>query len=166
MTDPVVIVGAGQAGVQLCLALRKSKYDGQIVMYSDEKESPYHRPPLSKTFLLNKIGADKLPMRPDSFYSAKSVDLRLGAEVTSIDTGSKVVSCGDDRQKYSWLVLATGAVPRQLPIDGIALGGVHYLRSLDDSRAMKSRLSQIDSLVVVGAGFIGLEVAAAARSEV
>ena len=164
MVDPVVIVGAGQAGVQLCLSLRKSKFDGPVVMYSAESDAPYHRPPLSKGFLLDKVDEDKLPMRPASFYPAKSVDLRLGCPVTSIDLAAKTVSCGADQQSYSALILATGALPRQLPIKGADLDGVHFLRNLADSRAIKSRLAAIDSLVVVGAGFIGLEVAAAARS--
>ena len=165
MTDPVVIVGGGQAGVQLCLSLRKGKYDGPIVMYSDEADAPYHRPPLSKTFLLDKIGEDKLPMRPESFYTSKSIDLQLDQAVTSIDPVAKVVSCGDNhQQRYSRLILATGASPRQLPIDGVELGGVHCLRSLNDCRSIKSELAAIDRVVVIGAGFIGLEVAAAARS--
>lgn len=164
MSDPVVLVGAGQAAVQLCLSLRKSKYDGPVVMYSAEAETPYHRPPLSKAFLLDKIGEDKLPMRPESFYSSKSIDLRLGHTVSSIDLAAKEVVCGKQRQPYSWLVLATGARPRQLPVEGSELQGVHCLRNLDDSRSIKSQLSSVDSLVVVGAGFIGLEVAAAASS--
>jgi len=169
MADPVVIIGGGQAGVQLCLSLRKSKFDGPVVMYSAEENAPYHRPPLSKGFLLEKVGEDKLPMRPLSFYSAKSIDLQLGRRVTSIDLAGKFITCsddqgGDDRQPYSWLVLATGASPRQLPIEGVELDGVHCLRNLDDSRAIKAGLSGVNSLVVIGAGFIGLEVAAAARS--
>ncbi len=164
MTDPVVIVGGGQAGVQLCLSLRKSKFDGPIVMYSAEADAPYHRPPLSKSFLLDKIGEDKLPMRPESFYPAKSVALHLNQAVTSIDLDARQVLSGNDRQPYSWLLMATGAAPRQLPVDGAELSGVHCLRSLDDSRAIKARLNEVDSLVVIGAGFIGLEVAAAARS--
>jgi 3-phenylpropionate/trans-cinnamate dioxygenase ferredoxin reductase subunit len=164
MADPVVIVGGGQAAVQLCLSLRKSKYDGPIVMYSAEPELPYHRPPLSKGYLLGKTDDDKLPMRPDTFYVAKAIDLKLGVEVTSIDLAAKTVMAGTAQQSYSHLVYATGASARQLPVEGADLGGVHCLRSLAHSRAIKADLEQTDSLVVIGAGFIGLEVAAAARS--
>jgi len=163
LTDPVVIIGAGQAGVQLCLTLRKCKYDGPVIMYSAESTAPYHRPPLSKDFLLDKIGEEKLSMRPNSFYQSKSIDLRLGCEVKSVDLEAGQVHSNDGSQSYSKLVFATGACPRQLPLEGMDRSGVYCLRSLDDSRIIKSELPAIESLVVVGAGFIGLEVAAAAR---
>lgn len=159
-----MIVGAGQAGVQLCLALRKEKFEGSVTLYGAETDYPYHRPPLSKSYLTGKDDDAKLPMRPPSFYTSKAIDIRLSEEVKSINTGERTVTSKSGSQSYDHLVLATGARPRQLSIEGSHLHGVNVLRSVNDSRVIKEQLDQASSIVIVGAGFIGLEVAAAAIS--
>ena len=164
MTDPVVVIGGGQAAVQLCLALRKEKYDGAIVVFSNESEPPYHRPPLSKAYITGKADDTKLPMRTESFYPAKTIQLNLDAEVLRIDTSLKTVSIKSGTQAYSFLVIATGAVARPLIIEGRDATGVHELRDIHDARKIKASLESSTQVVVVGAGFIGLEVAAAANT--
>lgn len=161
MTEPVIIVGGGQAAVQLCLALRKEKYTGAITIYSAESDYPYHRPPLSKAYITGKADDENLPMRAESFYSSKNIDLRLNDEVTSIDVANKTVSSASGSQRYSNLVLATGAIARPLSIEGREVQGVFELRDIADARAIKSALPGVSSIAVIGAGFIGLEVAAA-----
>lgn len=161
MTHPVVVVGGGQAAVQLCLALRKEKYDGGIVVYSEEDELPYHRPPLSKAYITGNTDDEKLAMRPASFYESRHVDLRLGSEVTAIDKDRQLVETAQGTQPYSTLVLATGAVSRALPIEGVDAAGVFELRDLPDARNIRQHLESTNRVVIIGAGFIGLEAAAA-----
>lgn len=161
MSAPIVIVGGGHAAVQLCLALRKEKVDTEIILYSAEAELPYHRPPLSKAYITGKATDDKLPLRPESFYAGKNIDLRLNDAISAIDNNAKTVTGQSGAQEYSSLVLATGAVARPLPIEGRDVGGVFELRDLQDAKSIKAALHQTTSLVVIGAGFIGLEVAAA-----
>lgn len=163
-TEPVVIVGGGQAAVQLCLALRKEKIDTPVVILSEEPDYPYHRPPLSKSFLAGTTDEEKLLMRPNSFYAAKQIEVVLNTKVTTIDIQTKSVHADSGAYRYSDLVLATGARPRRLSIPGAELGGVHLLRDLDQSRRIKQELSSVQNIVVIGAGFIGLEFACVARS--
>lgn len=163
MSEPVVIVGGGQAAVQLCLALRKEKYDGAIMILSAESEPPYHRPPLSKAYITGKADDSKLPMRPESFYPGKNIQLKLNDEVLSIDTSLKTITSTSGKQAYSSLVIATGAVARPLAIDGRDAEGVHELRDIHDARMIKASLEKATRVAVIGAGFIGLEVAAAAN---
>ena len=164
MCDPVLVVGGGQAAVQLCLALRKEKVQSRILLLSDEAEYPYHRPPLSKSFLSGETDEEKLSMRPVSFYESKNVDVELSSAVTQIDTENKAVTSGSATHSYQSLVIATGARPRSLPLPGVDLNGVHYLRDLEHSRSIKTELETAKNVVVIGAGFIGLEFAAVARS--
>ena len=162
MDDPVVVIGGGQAAVQFCLALRKEKVESRILLLSDELEYPYHRPPLSKSFLSGETDEEKLSMRPVSFYESKNVDVKLGAPVTKIETKNKSIVTGSSTHTYQSLVIATGARPRSLSLSGVNLTGVHSLRDLRHSRKIKSELKSAKNIVVVGAGFIGLEFASVA----
>ena len=163
MSDPVIVVGGGQAAVQLCLALRKEKVESRMLLLSDESEYPYHRPPLSKSYLSGDTDEEKLSMRPVSFYESKNVDVQLDAAVTKIETKNKTVTTADSTHSYQSLVIATGARPRFLALPGADLNGVHLLRELKHSRKIKSELPHAKNIVVIGAGFIGLELASVAR---
>lgn len=168
--DPIVIVGAGQAGVQTAEALRAAGFEDAITLLGDESHAPYHRPPLSKAWLAGEIGAGQLVMRAPEALERKRIALRLGQAVHSIDTAARNVTlAGGEVLRYSGLVLATGSTPRRLPLAGADLPGVLALRSRDDASAIAARLDQCVThgwpVVVVGGGFIGLEVAATARKK-
>ena len=169
-SNPVIIIGGGQAAVQLCLALRKQKVATPIMMLSEEAEYPYHRPPLSKSFLSGETGEEKLAMRPVSFYETKDVQVKLNTVVSAIDTVKQTVATESAEFTYEALVVATGARPRPLPLDsayiddGHLLDGVHLLRDVQHSRAIKSALEEARNVVVIGAGFIGLEFASVASA--
>jgi len=160
--DPVIVIGGGQAAVQLCLALRKEKVESRILLLSDEAEYPYHRPPLSKSFLSGETDEEKLSMRPVSFYESKNVEVKLNSPVTKIETKSKTVEAGGKAHSYQSLVIATGARPRPISLPGAILNGVHFLRDLKHSRKIKTELQTAKNIVVIGAGFIGLEFASVA----
>lgn len=162
--DHVVIVGAGQAGVQVADSLRARGFGGAITVVGDEAAHPYQRPPLSKDFLGADGDPGPLPLRAERFFSEQGICLRTGVAVTSIDRAGRAVVLGNGEELgYTALVLATGAVNRGLPVAGTDLSGVHGLRTLADAEALRTALSVVRSAVVVGAGFIGLEFAAAAR---
>lgn len=160
---PIVIVGGGQAAVQLCLALRKEKVTTPIVMLSEEAEYPYHRPPLSKSYLTGETNEEKLAMRPTSFYDSKDIRVELNCTVTGINPESRSVDTQAAVINYQSLVLATGARPRVLPLPGADLSGVHLLRDYQQSRSLKQDLDSAENIVVIGAGFIGLEIAVVAN---
>jgi len=162
-TEKIIIVGGGQAAVQLCMALRKQKVATPITMLSEENAYPYHRPPLSKSYLSGDTSDEKLSMRPESFYSSKEIEVVLNTKVTNIDPSTKTVKTDTGNHQYSSLVIATGARPRVLPLEGASLDGVFMLRDLDDSKAIKQSLQQAENVVVIGAGFIGLEFACVAN---
>jgi len=167
---PIVIVGGGQAAVQFCFALRKEKVETPVVLLSEEAEYPYHKPPLSKSFLTGESDRDKLDMRPVSFYESKNIDVHLNARVVEITPESNTIRTESQSYSYSSLILATGARPRPLPLvsditANRCLGGVHYLRDLADAVQIKKELETASNIVVVGAGFIGLEFAIAAKSD-
>src|SRR5438105_9196331 len=165
-TERVVIVGAGHAGFQLGASLRQGGFDGAIVLLSDEPVLPYQRPPLSKDYLDGKIGLDLLLMRPEAFYRDHRIDFLPGARVTAIDrTARRVELASGERLGYGHLVLATGARNRVPPIPGIELDGVCYLRNLAETEELRDRLAAADRIIVIGAGFIGLEFAAVARGK-
>lgn len=160
----IVIIGGGQAGIQLADSLRTEGYKGQITLYADEPHLPYQRPPLSKDFITENQGATALPLRAQRFFADRDVTFHPGIRITSIDRAVRSVTADDGTQvAYSALVFATGARNRTLTIDGSDLAGIHYLRTLDDATALQSELVNAKRAVVVGAGFIGLEFAAAAR---
>ncbi|MGQ0716362.1 MAG: NAD(P)/FAD-dependent oxidoreductase [Pseudonocardiales bacterium] len=159
-----VIVGASLAGAKAAQTLREEGFTGRIVLIGDEAERPYERPPLSKGYLLGKQDKARLYVHDGGWYTENSVDLQLGRRVTSLDRAEHQVGLeGGDRLGYSKLLLATGASPRQLDLPGADLDGVHYLRQIEDSERLREAIHSGGHVVVVGAGWIGLETAAAAR---
>lgn len=162
----VVVVGAGHAGVQVVDSLRVQGFEGKLTLVSAENDLPYQRPPLSKDALVAGAPDEALPLRAASFYEQGGVDLVLGEEVVEIDRSAGTVGLRHGgRLPYDRLVLATGGRARVHALAGReTLTGVHALRTLDDARSLQLRLTGTDPIVVVGAGFIGLEVAAAARA--
>jgi NADPH-dependent 2,4-dienoyl-CoA reductase/sulfur reductase-like enzyme/nitrite reductase/ring-hydroxylating ferredoxin subunit len=161
----IVIVGGGAAGFAAAEGLRRGQYEGSIVMLSNDDAAPVDRPNLSKDYLAGKAPEDWVPLRPDSFYSKNGIDLRLNANVTGIDASSREVALADgSKLPYDRLLLATGAEPIRLPIPGADQTHVFTLRSLADSRAIIERAGASRRAVVLGAGFIGLEVAASLRA--
>jgi len=163
VSESIVIVGGGQVALQLCLALRKEKVDTPIVVLCEEDAYPYHRPPLSKAYLSGDTSDDDLSMRPQSFYESKLIDVRLATEALSIDRNGKTVSTSEGEVGYSHLIIATGAAPRALPVNSAGLEGVHMLRDLQHAKRIKIELPGAQHVVVIGAGFIGLEFAAVAK---
>jgi NADPH-dependent 2,4-dienoyl-CoA reductase/sulfur reductase-like enzyme len=162
----IVIVGGGAAGFASAEMLRRQDYRGSIVMLSHESTPPVDRPNLSKDYLAGSAPEDWLPLRPDSFYAEAAIDLRLRTEVTSIDTKARNVVLADGKTvPYDRLLLATGAEPVRLPIPGVDQPHVHVLRSLDDCRAIIASADGARRAVVIGASFIGLEVAASLRAK-
>ena len=158
-----IIAGASLAGATAAATLREEGFDGRVVLIGAEEHRPYERPPLSKDYLRGEAGRDKLYVHPDGFYADHDIELRLGSTAVELDTSGRTVTLDDgDRLGYDRLLLATGAEPRRLPIPGAELDGVLYLRSVDDSDALRERLDAGGSVVVVGAGWIGSEVAASA----
>jgi 3-phenylpropionate/trans-cinnamate dioxygenase ferredoxin reductase component len=162
---PVLIVGAGHAGFQLAASLRQAGYDGPICLINDEGHLPYQRPPLSKAYLKGGGGPDSLMFRPDKFYREQNIELIAG-RAAAIDRGARrLLLASGSPLDYAHLVLATGARNRLLDIPNANLEGVRYLRTLDESEALRQRLAPGQRVVVIGAGFIGLEFAATARAK-
>lgn len=159
----MVIVGAGQAGLQIAESLKAEGWTGAIRLVGDEAHPPYHRPPLSKAWLLGEASEAQVGIRGAEVLERKGIDLVTGRHVVAIDPVARTVAF-DDGSTLAWagLALATGARPRALPVAGADLDGVLSLRSLDDATALAGRLVAGAHVVVIGAGFIGLEVAAAA----
>jgi NADPH-dependent 2,4-dienoyl-CoA reductase/sulfur reductase-like enzyme/nitrite reductase/ring-hydroxylating ferredoxin subunit len=163
--DKIVIIGGGAAGFAAAEQLRREKYQGSIVMLSDDDAPPVDRPNLSKDYLAGTASEDWLPLRSNSFYSKSGIDLRLRAHVVNIDTASHEVALGDGRSvSYNNLLLATGAEPVRLAIPGADLPHVYMLRSLADCRAIIEHAKTARTAVIMGASFIGLEVAASLRA--
>lgn len=159
-----VIVGGGLAGAKAVEALRDREFGGQIVLFADEPQLPYERPPLSKDYLVGKKSLTDFTVQNSDWYIDHNVDLRLGSRVCSLDTSEHTVGLGDGTTVgYDKLLLATGSAPRRPPIPGSGAERVHYLRSYGDAQLLSSVLTEGSSLAVLGAGWIGLEVAAAAR---
>ncbi|MET7330091.1 FAD-dependent oxidoreductase [Nonomuraea sp. NPDC005650] len=154
-----VIVGAGLAGAKAAETLREEGFDGEIVLIGAENERPYERPPLSKEYLQGKSERENIFVHGPEWYADNAVDLRLGTPVTRVELDNHLVRLGDgSRQPYDKLLIATGATPRRLP------GPAYYLRTVKDSEALKERLASAGSVLIVGASWIGLETAAAARA--
>ncbi|MFD9685556.1 NAD(P)/FAD-dependent oxidoreductase [Kitasatospora sp. NPDC059088] len=162
---PIVIVGASLGGAKAAEALRGAGYRGGIVLIGEEHERPYERPPLSKGYLLGKEAREKLHVHPPQWYAEHDVTLRLGTPVVAIDPAARTVTLADDGEiGYHKLLLTTGSAPRRLPVPGADQDGVLYLRRVEDSDRIKAVLRPGARITVVGAGWIGLEVAAAARA--
>jgi NADPH-dependent 2,4-dienoyl-CoA reductase/sulfur reductase-like enzyme len=160
----VVIVGGGLAGAKGAEALRAQGYTGAITLIADEHHLPYERPPLSKGYLAGSAAFDEAVVLPEDWYREHDVDLRLGTRAAALDlAGRRVQVDGGPDVEYDKLLLATGSVPRRLPIPGADAEGVHYLRTREDSDAIRALFGAGRRLVIIGAGWIGLEVAAAAR---
>ncbi len=158
------IVGGGLAGAKAAEALRDKDFDGHVVLFAAEEHLPYERPPLSKEFLLGKKQLGDFTTATSAWYRDHHVELQLGTEVSAVDPGAHTVSLPDgDTVSYDKLLLATGSTPRRPPIPGADADGVHYLRTIDDAQTLNSLLTEGASLAIVGAGWIGLEVAAGAR---
>jgi 3-phenylpropionate/trans-cinnamate dioxygenase ferredoxin reductase subunit len=164
MADPVVaIIGAGQAGFQAASSLRQEGFAGRVVLIGDEPGLPYQRPPLSKSYLAGESGLDELWLRPETFYERQGIELITGEAVTAIDRSGHGLRLAPGRTlECDHIMLATGARCRTLPVPGAELDGVLPLRTLADADALRDRLAQARDIVVVGAGFIGLEFAAVA----
>jgi 3-phenylpropionate/trans-cinnamate dioxygenase ferredoxin reductase component len=159
-----VIIGGGLAGAKAVEALRDSGFDGQIVLFAEEQHLPYERPPLSKEYLAGKKSLTDFTVQNSDWYHDHNVDLRLGSRVSTLDAAERTVALADGSTvQYEKLLLATGSASRRPPIPGSDADAVHYLRTYDDAVALDSVLTEGSSLAVVGAGWIGLEVAAAAR---
>jgi 3-phenylpropionate/trans-cinnamate dioxygenase ferredoxin reductase subunit len=158
------IVGAGLAGAKAAETLREEGFDGRLVLLGAEAERPYERPPLSKDYLRGESERAGAYVHEEGFYADRDIELRLGARVAGLDAGrAELTLDGDERLAYDRLLLTTGAEPRRLSIPGSELAGVHLLRTFADSDAIRARLDAGGRLVVVGAGWIGSEVAASAR---
>jgi 3-phenylpropionate/trans-cinnamate dioxygenase ferredoxin reductase subunit len=160
-----VIVGAGLAGAKAAEALRDQGFDGQLTLIGDERDRPYERPPLSKEYLTGKADRDTVFVHEAGWYAEHDVDLRLGVAVTAIDDGGehRVRLADGATISYDKLLLATGAGPRTLSIPGATARGVRYLRRIEDCEHIKDAIDTGGRIVVIGAGWIGLEVTAAAR---
>ncbi|HEX7038045.1 MAG TPA: FAD-dependent oxidoreductase [Pseudomonadales bacterium] len=159
----MVIVGAGHAAGQAAACLRQEGYEGEIVLIGEERHIPYQRPPLSKQYLSGEHGLERVHLRPAKFYQDKNITLKTGVRTEAIDVAATTVTTdAGETIAYDKLLLATGARPRRLTIPGHDLRGIHYLRGIDDVDAIRAELAPGKRLVIVGGGYIGLEVASVA----
>jgi NADPH-dependent 2,4-dienoyl-CoA reductase/sulfur reductase-like enzyme len=160
----LVVIGASYAGVQAALSARDSGYNERITVIADEHLLPYQRPPLSKDFLLDKVTQDGLVLRDNAFFKLKQIDLMLETRVHAIDRHARRLSINGDNTTFAFdkLFIGTGSHARRLTVPGSERDGVCYLRSIRDAIALKERLQNAAEIVVIGGGFIGLEVAASA----
>jgi 3-phenylpropionate/trans-cinnamate dioxygenase ferredoxin reductase subunit len=164
VAQKVVIAGAGHAAGQVVATLRQKQFDGDIVLIGEERWLPYQRPPLSKKYLAGELPAERLHFKPPDFYDDPAVDVRLNTEISAVHcVDHNIETAAGDRVDYDKLVLALGSRARQLNVAGNNLGGVHYLRTIDDVDRIRRDLDVAGDVVIVGAGYIGLEVAAVAR---
>src|SRR5688572_20910526 len=164
-TDSCCIVGANLAGGRAAEALRESGFDGRIVLVGAEPDRPYERPPLSKEYLRREMPEDKVYLRPQGYYEEQRIELRLGVSATRLDPTERIVELeSGERLEYDKLLIATGCEVRRLNIPGTDLKGVRYLRTRIESAELATLLEKARRVAVVGAGFIGSEVAASARA--
>ena len=164
MYAQIIIVGAGQAADQAIHTLRRKGFTGKLVVVGDEPWLPYQRPPLSKKFLAGALERDRLVLRPQQFYTEHSVETHLGRRVEEISRNDRRLRLSDGSTlSYDAMLLATGSRPRALTVPGADLAGVHQLRTIGDVERIRSDLQAGQRLVIIGGGYIGLEVAATAR---
>lgn len=157
----VVIVGGGHGGAQAAIALRGAGYEGSVAIVGRENEMPYERPPLSKEYLAQERPFDRLYIRPAQYWQDKQIDLLLGRTVTAVDPATHTVTCADGETiVYGQLIWATGGDPRALPVPGGDLPGVHAVRDREDVDAIMAELGDVENVVIIGGGYIGLEAAA------
>jgi 3-phenylpropionate/trans-cinnamate dioxygenase ferredoxin reductase subunit len=161
---PIVIVGGGLAAGRAAVELRDAGYDDEVVLFAEEPEVPYERPPLSKGFLQGEQGRESTYVQPQEWYDENNVDLRLGEAVTSIELDELTVHSDRGTTPFGRLLLATGARPRRLDLASTGEIDVRYLRTLADSTALRERLGPEHHLLILGGGWIGMEVAATART--
>lgn len=160
----LVIVGGGHAAAQLIRTLHKRGFDGEIALITEEAVLPYNRPLLSKDYLFGEVGEAQLPLLPAAIYDKLGVQVHLSSRVEEVDRNCRSVRLQDGQQlPYDQLVLATGANPRQLDVPGCQLEGIHYLKTLNDARRLQESFEPGQHLSVIGGGYIGLEIASAAR---
>jgi 3-phenylpropionate/trans-cinnamate dioxygenase ferredoxin reductase subunit len=163
VTERVVIAGAGHAAGQVVATLRQKSFEGNICLIGEEGYLPYQRPPLSKKYLAGELPAERLHFKADTFYDEPNIEINLNTIVAEIDRAAKVVRSDDGRRfPYDKLVLSVGAHPRQIDLPGGQLAGIHYLRTIADVDRIRQQFAQGRRLIIVGAGYIGLEVAAVA----
>ena len=157
----IVIIGAGHAAGQAAASLRQAKFEGPITIIGDEAHVPYQRPPLSKQYLAGTQLADKVYLRAEKFYADKDIQLMLDTRATQIDPSTKTINLDNGETiAYEKLLISTGSRPRKLSIEGSDLSGIHYLRTMDDVDGIRADVKPGANLVIVGGGYIGLEVAA------
>jgi 3-phenylpropionate/trans-cinnamate dioxygenase ferredoxin reductase subunit len=160
----IVIVGAGQAAAQAVQSLRQGGYAGRLTLVGDEPSLPYQRPPLSKAYMKGEFEEERLYFKPGAWYEDQKVDVLLGTQVPRIDRAAKQVELAHGGHlNYDYLILATGSRPRALPVSGADLDGVHDLRTLTDVERIRPKMVAGRRIVIIGAGYIGLEAAAVAR---
>lgn len=160
---PIVIVGAGHAAGQAAASLRQDGYEDEIILIGDEPYIPYQRPPLSKAYLSGEQGIERVYLRPEKFYQDKNVTVKTHTTVTAINTAAKSVTTdAGETVAYDQLLIATGGRPRKLRMPGSDLSGIHYLRTIADVDAIRGDFAPGKKLVIVGGGYIGLEVASVA----
>ncbi len=160
----IVVIGAGHGAGQIVISLRQKKFDGRITLIGEEPWYPYQRPPLSKKFLAGELPAERLFLKPETFYDDPSISIMLNRRATGIDRDAKRVTTDDGgTHDYDGLVIATGSRPRRLDVPGVDLAGIHYLRGIDDVNGIRNDMRERTRIAIVGAGYIGLEVAAVTR---
>lgn len=164
MNEHVVIIGAGQAGLSVAQSLRENAHAGPITLIGDEGLAPYQRPPLSKKFLAGELTDDRLLLKPMAFFEKQAIELQLGMAVERIDRVKSIVELGSASIPFDKLVLTTGTRPRAVPLPGADLPGIHVLRAVADVERLRPSLVTGRRLVIIGGGYIGLEVAAVAQT--
>ena len=164
----IVIIGGGQASCQVATSLRQKKFTGDISILSSESYLPYQRPPLSKKYLSGELAAERLYLKPEKFYEEQNINIILDSYVEEIDRKNSQLIFSKDKNHISFdydnLVIATGTEPRLMPTDNSDMEGVHYLRSISDVEKIKSSLKDSKNMVIIGGGYIGLEVAAVSKT--